>query len=91
MLKSSTLALCLMGAVLCTAVALADDSKPAAPTTPASTPSSCVHDTGTRIKSATNGCSISPGHSYSKEELDRTGRTTAAGALRNLDPSLTIH
>ena len=90
MLKSSTLALCLMGAVLCTAVAFADDSKPAAPTTPASTPG-CVHDTGTRIKSATNGCSISPGHSYSKDDLDRTGRSTAAGALRNLDPSLTIH
>jgi len=90
MLKSSTLALCLMGAVLCTAVALADDSKPA-PTAPASTPSNCVHDTGTRLKSTANGCSISPGHSYSKEDLDRTGRNTAAGALRNLDPSLTIH
>jgi hypothetical protein len=89
MLKSSTLALCLLGTALCTAVALADDSKPAAPAAHATSPGSCLHDTGTRIKpSAANGCTSSPGHSYSKEDLDRTGKSTAGGALRNLDPSL---
>jgi hypothetical protein len=91
MLKSSTLVLCMLGAVLCTPIALADDSKPASQPAHASAPSTCVHDTGTRIKPPPGECSTSPGRSYSKEDLDRTGKTSVAGALRNLSPSLTIH
>ena len=30
------------------------------------------------------------GRSYSQTDIDQTGKTSAAGALRNLDPSLTI-
>jgi hypothetical protein len=32
-----------------------------------------------------------PGRSYSHDDLERTGATTAGGALRLLDPSVTVH
>jgi hypothetical protein len=91
MFKSSTLALCMLGAVLCTAVALADDAKPAPQAVKAAAPKTCMHDTGTRIKLAPDECSASAGRSYTKEDVDRTGKTTAGGALRLMDPSITIH
>jgi hypothetical protein len=33
---------------------------------------------------------LGTGRSYSQTDIEQTGKTTAAGALRNLDPSLTI-
>ena len=59
----------------------------------------CLRDTGSRIppteaeKKATTaaGCARGPGRSYSKQDLDRTGAIDTADALRQLDPSLTIH
>ena len=42
-------------------------------------------------KLAPGECSASAGRSYSKEDVDRTGKTTASGALRLMDPSVTIH
>jgi hypothetical protein len=50
-----------------------------------------MRDSATRIKLAPNECSASAGRSYSKEDVDRTGKTTAGGALRLMDPSVTIH
>jgi len=91
MLKSSTLALVILGALLCTAIANADDAKPAPQPAHASSPSTCMRDTATRIKLAPGECSASAGRSYSKEDVDRTGKTTAGGALRLMDPSVTIH
>ena len=92
MFKSSTLVACVLGTVLCTAVAFADDAKPAPQPAQATAPSrSCMHDTGTRIKLGPNECSFSAGVSYTKEDVDRTGKPTASGALRLMDPSLSIH
>jgi hypothetical protein len=36
-----------------------------------------------------HGCG--PGRSYSQADLERTGATTAGGALRLLDPAVTVH
>jgi hypothetical protein len=49
----------------------------------------CLTDTGSEIasKSSCRGY----GRSYSSDDIDRTGRTTAAGALSDLDPSVTVH
>ena len=46
----------------------------------------CV--TGTRI-SSTEPCA-SPGRAYSDKDIQNTGATTAAEALRLLDPSITV-
>lgn len=43
--------------------------------------------TGSRIPGACTG----PGHSYSQTDIANTGETTVAGALRLLDPTLTVN
>jgi hypothetical protein len=48
----------------------------------------CLSQTGTRIP--TENCS-EIGRSYSSEDINRTGSTTAGDALRLLDPSITVH
>lgn len=59
----------------------------------------CLQDTGSRITASANAkarkagkkereCANSPGRSYSKEDIDRTGQTDTASALRQLDPSI---
>jgi hypothetical protein len=45
---------------------------------------------GTGSRLANGACTAAPSRSYSKEDLDRTGQTTAAGALGMVDPSITI-
>ena len=54
--------------------------------------SNCLEQTGSRISPrADKGgrkCVNAPGRSYSKEDLDRTGATDLADALRRLDPSV---
>jgi hypothetical protein len=52
-------------------------------------PSTCLTSTGSRIAPGPDGCTAW-GRSYSQTDLDQTGKTTVGGALRNLDPSLTI-
>jgi hypothetical protein len=52
-------------------------------------PSTCLTSTGSRIPAGPDGCTAW-GRSYSQTDLNQTGKTTAAGALSNLDPSLTI-
>jgi hypothetical protein len=56
------------------------------PPTTASTVAGCVDSTGSRIP----GTCSSPGHSFSQDDLRRTGQTNVADALGQLDPSLTI-
>lgn len=51
-------------------------------------PSPCLKDTGSRLPATGETCI--PGRSYSKSDIDETGATTAGGALRLLDPSVTI-
>ena len=50
----------------------------------------CVRQTGSRIRQrdAKTACNGQPGRSYSKDDLDRTGHTNLADALRTLDPSV---
>jgi len=50
----------------------------------------CLKDTGSRIPSDGASCSAF-GRSYSSDDINRTGSTTASGALRLLDPSITVH
>jgi hypothetical protein len=84
--------LCAWGSILgAVGIAAADDSKPAADAARAPASVTCMHDTGTRLKLRPNECSSSPGRSYTRTDIDRTGQITASGALRLLDPSVTIH
>ena len=50
----------------------------------------CLSQTGSRIAGNDAHCSAF-GRSYSNEDIDRTGATTAGEALRLLDPALTVH
>jgi len=50
----------------------------------------CLSQTGSRIAPTGANCSAF-GHSYSNDDIDRTGATTAGEALRLLDPSVTVH
>lgn len=50
----------------------------------------CVRQTGSRIRQrdAKSACNGQPGRSYTKDELDSTGHTDLADALRALDPAV---
>jgi hypothetical protein len=88
MVKSSVLAASALMALCAANIATADDSKPAAVNDAAHR--TCMHYTGSRLIMKPDQCSASPGRSYSQQDIDRTGHSTVAGALRNMDPSLTI-
>jgi hypothetical protein len=45
----------------------------------------CVRETGSRIKPSKDQC-LQSGRTYTRDDLDRTGATDAADALRRLDP-----
>jgi len=55
----------------------------------AATPVGCVSQTGSLIPQPAGTCAAF-GHTYSHSDIETTGRTTVAGALRDLDPTLTI-
>jgi outer membrane cobalamin receptor len=63
-------------------------SKPAA--TAAADNPGCVTQTGSRIPSGKSDC-VAAGRSYSSQDIDRTGATSAGAALRQMDPSITVH
>jgi len=46
--------------------------------------------TGTRIVSKDDEFSSPAGRSYSKSDIDRTGASTTADALRMLDPTISV-
>jgi hypothetical protein len=50
---------------------------------------SCLTHTGSRIDG--KGRCRGTGRSYTSDDLKRTGKTTVAGALPLLDPSITVH
>ena len=54
-------------------------------------PSTCLTSTGSSIPPSPDRPCVATGRSYSQTDIDQTGKTTVAGALRNLDPSLTIN
>ena len=77
-------------AVLCACAGQNAAVKPDAAKTSANQKNpACLSDTGSRLPSSGADCSAL-GRSYSSEDIDRTGSSTAGGALRLLDPSLTI-
>jgi hypothetical protein len=50
----------------------------------------CMTETGSRIPAKGDACT-GIGRSYSNDEIRNTGATSAADALRLLDPSVTVH
>jgi hypothetical protein len=50
---------------------------------------SCLSQTGSRI--SVKGECRGTGRSYTNDDINGTGATTAADALRLLDPSITVH
>ena len=50
----------------------------------------CLNHTASRIPDSAGDCSAF-GRSYSSEDIQRTGSTTADEALRLLDPTVTVH
>ena len=55
----------------------------------ANRPMGCVGDTATRIRASEHDCA-GFGHTYTQEDLLRSGAATPGGALSLLDPSLTV-
>jgi len=79
------------GLLLSQTAALADEAKSQADKSAAvPKPSTCLTGTGSRIPVKGDRCS-EIGHSYTSDDMNRTGATTVAGALRLLDPAITIH
>jgi len=50
----------------------------------------CIRNTGSRVRprDAKTPCNGQPGRAYTRDDLDRTGQTGLAEALRTLDPSI---
>mgnify|MGYP003579749262 FL=1 len=59
---------------------------------PKSSSVGCVKETGTHLRprdpKTGKALCIGPGRSYTREQIDRTGQTDLADALRRLDPSI---
>ena len=55
----------------------------------AATPAGCVNDSGSLIPHPAGSCAAF-GHTYSQSDIETTGKTTVGGALRELDPTITI-
>lgn len=87
MLKSLITCACLaLFLAACAPVKPAPDKSAQAAVKP---PAGCVAQTGTMIKTAPNACTAF-GNTYTREDIDRTGYTTLGGALRQLDPSVSV-
>jgi hypothetical protein len=71
----------------CAATPQNPGSKP--PASAAINDPNCLTETGSHVasKSSCRGY----GRSYSSDDIDRTGKTTAGDALGLLDPSITVH
>jgi hypothetical protein len=52
-------------------------------------PAGCVSGTGSRIVGTPGNCAEF-GHTYTQEDIEHTGKTTAGAALRMLDPTVTV-
>jgi hypothetical protein len=50
----------------------------------------CIRDTGSLIPAKKGECLPVTGRTYSKQDLDSTGKTTLGPALQQLDPSITV-
>lgn len=55
----------------------------------ASPPAGCVSGTGSLIPAPPGSCA-GFGNSYTREDMEHTGKTTVGGALGLLDPTITV-
>jgi len=80
----------IVAGAMCGCATTADNAKPK-PAVAAATAKdpTCLTDTGSRISG--NSKCRGFGRSYSSEDIDRTGQTSAASALALMDPSITVH
>jgi hypothetical protein len=89
MVKSTVFAACVLGSVLCAAQFATADEQASSQPARVTAPRTCAHDTGSNIKLRSHDCTAAPSRSYTHQEIDLTGQTNTAGALRVLDPSVT--
>jgi hypothetical protein len=82
-------AIIVAGATLFGCATTADNAKSKPAVSAAAQDPTCLTDTGSRIPSPPKCRGI--GQSYSSTDIDRTGQTNAADALRLLDPAITVH
>jgi hypothetical protein len=79
----------LAGAALFGCATTADNAKPKPAVAAAAKDPTCLTDTGSRISG--NSKCRGFGRSYSSQDIDRTGQTSAGDALALMDPSITVH
>jgi hypothetical protein len=77
------------GATLFGCATTADSAKKPAVSAAMAKDPTCLTDTGSRL--AGNSKCRGIGRSYSDQDIERTGQTSAADALALLDPSITVH
>jgi hypothetical protein len=77
-----------LGAAVIIAACSTAPSKPPTASADAANPN-CPTATGSAIPSTAGNCSTA-GHSYSNEDIQRTGATSLAGALSTMSPSLQV-
>ena len=78
------------GLIFASSAAIGDDATPQPKKPPAAAEKpSCLTQTGSLM--STKGKCNSAGRSYSRDDIDRTGKTNLGDALRQLDPSITVH
>jgi hypothetical protein len=78
------------GATLFGCATTADNAKSKPAVSAAAQDPTCLTDTGSRVVPVPPKCR-GIGQSYSSTDIDRTGQTNAADALRLLDPAITVH
>jgi hypothetical protein len=77
------------GAALFGCATTTDNAKSKPAVSAAAQNPACLTDTGNRVPGPPTCRGI--GQSYSGTDIDRTGQTNAADALRLLDPAITVH
>jgi hypothetical protein len=76
-------------AAVLTLAGCASTSAPKPTATVADQNPDCLTGTASRIPATSPNC-IASGRSYSSEDIRRTGATSVGGAMRLLDPSVTV-
>jgi hypothetical protein len=67
-----------------------DTAKPAVAASAKQPPAGCVADTATRVPVSPQDCA-GFGRTWTDQDVKSTGATDAAQALRQLDPTVTVH
>ena len=75
--------------VFMSSIAMSAEAPPQAPK-PVARPYLCAPQSGSRLPASDRKCPDF-GHSWTSQDIQRTGATTVGEALRLLDPTLTVH